>query len=123
MVAIAQLIAVPFFIAAPLVGELKLVVALFVIPAFVGNFYLGPSLALVQTLSPVHMRAVSAAVYMLCLNLIGLGLGPLLIGVLSDLLAPAFGDSALNVALGSFSVILLWAALHFYLCGRALKAQ
>jgi hypothetical protein len=78
---------------------------------------------MVQTLSPVQMRAVSSAVKMLCLNLIGLGLGPLLVGVLSDLLNPLYGEDALSVALAYFSLVGLWGALHFWLCGRALAKQ
>lgn len=78
---------------------------------------------MVQTLSPVQMRAVSSAVKRLCLNLIGLGLGPLLVGVLSDLLSSLYGDDALSVALAYFSLVGLWGSLHFWLCGRALAKQ
>ena len=78
---------------------------------------------MVQTLSPVQMRAVSSAVKMLCLNLIGLGLGPLLVGVLSDFLNPLYGEDALSVALAYFSLVGLWGSLHFWLCGRALAKQ
>jgi MFS family permease len=96
---------------------------LFIIPGFAGNCFLGPTLAMVQTLSPVHMRAVSSAIKMLCLNLIGLGLGPLLVGVLSDGLSPRHGEQALNVALAYFTLVGLWGSLHFWLCGRALAKQ
>ena len=69
------------------------------------------------------MRAVSAAIKMLCLNLIGLGLGPLMVGVLSDLLTPYYGDDALAVGLAYFSLVGFWGALHFFLCARALEKQ
>jgi hypothetical protein len=78
---------------------------------------------MVQTLSPVHMRAVSSAIKMLCLNLICMGLGPLLVGVLSDLLTPYYGDDALSVALAYFTLVGIWGSLHFWLCGRALAKQ
>ena len=42
---------------------------------------------------------------MLFLNLIGMGLGPLLVGVLSDLLTPHYGDDALSVALAYFTLV------------------
>ena len=60
---------------------------------------------------------------MLCLNLIGLGLGPLLVGVLSDFLTPRFGEDALSVSLACFTLLGLWGSLHFWLCGRALAKQ
>ena len=78
---------------------------------------------MVQTLSPVHMRAVSSAIKMLCLNLIGMGLGPLLVGLLSDLITPHHEEGALSVALAYFTLVGLWGSLHFWLCGRALAKQ
>ena len=96
---------------------------LFIIPGFACNCFLGPTSAMVQTLSPVHMRAVSSAIKMLCINLIGLGLGPLLVGVLSDFLSPRYGEEALSVALAYFTLVGLWGSLHFWLCGRALAKQ
>jgi predicted MFS family arabinose efflux permease len=123
LIAAVQLISAPFIFMALLVDQLALALGLFLIPAFTSNFYLGPTLALVQTLAPVSMRAVASAIKMLCLNLVGLGLGPLAIGLLSDHLAPRFGDFSLNLALAIFTVIGLWGALHFWLCGRALAAQ
>ena len=68
---------------------------------------------MVQTLSPVHMRAVSSAIKMLFINLIGLGLGPLLVGVLSDFLSPRYGEDSLSVALAYFTLVGLWGSLHF----------
>ena len=75
---------------------------------------------MIQTLSPPHMRAVSAAIKMLLLNLIGMGLGPLLVGVISDLLAPTHSENTLGVALSYFTIVGLWGSVHFWLCGREL---
>ena len=123
MVAGAMALAIPFWTAAFWVDNLALAMALFIIPAFTGNFYLGPSLALIQTLSPVHMRAVASAIAMFCLNLIGMGLGPLIVGLLSDSLITLFGDASLKIALASFCLLGLWGAFHFVLCGKALTRQ
>ena len=43
--------------------------------------------------------------------------------LLSDALIPLFGDSSLKVALASFSLLGLWGAFHFVLCGKALARQ
>lgn len=123
MIAAAGVVAIPFWIMAFLADNFSLMIALLILPAFTANFYLGPTLALVQTLSPVPMRAVASAIKMLCMNLIGLGLGPLIVGALSDFLHPYYGDSALNVALAIFMLIGFWGAFHFWLCGRALAQQ
>jgi MFS family permease len=123
MLAIVPFISIPLFVLGLLSDDLTTAILLFIIPGFLGNCFLGPSIAMVQTLSPVQMRAVSSAVKMLCLNLIGLGLGPLMVGVLSDLLNPLYGEDALSVALAYFSLVGLWGSLHFWLCGRALAKQ
>jgi hypothetical protein len=62
-------------------------------------------------------------VVMLFINLIGLGLGPLLVGVLSDFLTPSHGEDALGMALAYFSLIGFWGAFHLWKCGRALAKQ
>lgn len=63
--------------------------------------YYGPLLAVTQSVIPPKMRAFSNAVMGLVFNLVGLGLGPLVTGMLSDLLASQFGlgDQSLRYAL------------------------
>ncbi|MDG1387940.1 MAG: MFS transporter, partial [Halioglobus sp.] len=123
MLALVPFISIPFFIMGLFADNLTTAMLLFIIPGFVGNCFLGPTIAMVQTLSPVHMRAVSSAIKMLCINLIGLGMGPLLVGVLSDSLSPRYGEESLSVALAYFTLVGLWGSLHFWLCGRALAKQ
>ena len=120
MLAIVPFFTGPFFIMGLLADDLTTAILLFIIPGFAGNYAIGPTIAMVQTLSPVHMRAVSSAIKMLCLNLIGMGLGPLLVGLLSDLLTPQHGEDALRVALAFFTLVGLWGTVHFWLCARAL---
>jgi MFS family permease len=59
----------------------------------------GPFFATVHTVVPQRMRAVSIATMYLFSNLIGMGLGPLAAGALSDALRPLFGDESLRYAL------------------------
>jgi MFS family permease len=123
MLALVPFVTIPFFIMGLLADNLTTAMLLFIIPGFAANYVIGPTIAMIQTLSPVNMRAVSSAIKMLCLNLIGMGLGPLLVGVLSDLLTPHYGEDALSVALAYFTLVGLWGSLHFWLCGRALAKQ
>ncbi|MBX3594205.1 MAG: MFS transporter [Sphingomonas sp.] len=86
------------------------------------NSYLGPTFALIQGLAPLRMRALWAAVTLLVINLVGLGLGPTLIGVISDLLKPQFGDAqALRLAMLSFAAATPWALFHYWRAGVWLK--
>lgn len=123
MLAVVPFVTIPLFILGMMADNLVTAILLFIIPGFAGNYVIGPTIAMIQTLSPVHMRAVSSAIKMLCLNLIGMGLGPLLVGVLSDLLTPYYGEDALSVALAYFALVGFWGSLHFWLCGQALVKQ
>ena len=121
MIALVQVAMIPLWVLAYQVDSLGPAIWLFLLPALAGNFFLGPTLALIQTLSPVPMRAVAAAIKMFCLNLVGLSLGPFIVGVLSDGLKDQFAQASLAMALSVLAVFSLWSAFHFGLCGRALR--
>lgn len=83
-----------------------------------GSMALGPLLATIQTLVPSSMRAMSVALVYLFANLIGMGLGPVATGALSDALRPMFGNESLRYALVILSPGYFWAAWHAWLAGR-----
>ncbi len=56
-------------------------------------------------------------------SLIGLGLGPQVMGIISDQLQPALKEESLRYAMLIGSMTYLWAALHFYLASRTLRAD
>ena len=60
------------------------------------------------------MRAVAASITMLSVNLVGLGLGPTLIGVLSDVFAPRFGEESLRYALMVVGMLITLSAYFFF---------
>ncbi len=72
----------------------------------------GPLFAIIQTLIPPHMRALSVAVLYLFANLIGMGLGPLMAGVLSDVFRTWAGEQSLRYALLALCPGYLWVAWH-----------
>jgi MFS family permease len=71
-----------------------------------------PIFATIQTLVPGRMRAVAFALVYLFANLIGMGLGPLTTGALSDALHPWAGLESLRYALISLAPGFLWVAWH-----------
>jgi len=81
----------------------------------IGN---GPLFSVIQTLVPDRMRAVSVAVVYLFANLIGMGLGPLATGVLSDKLQPLLGAQSLRFSLVIISPGYLWCAWHLWRASR-----
>jgi len=58
--------------------------------------YMGPFVALTQRLMPVRMRALSASIQFLILNLLGPGAGMSAVGVLNDAYAPRYGEMAIR---------------------------
>ena len=67
--------------------------------SILSGMYLGPAFAMTQGLVTLRMRAVAAAILLFVLNLIGMGLGPTLVGVLSDVLMPTTGEDSIRYAL------------------------
>lgn len=78
------------------------------------NLISGPLFATIQTVVPARMRAMSIALIYLFANLIGMGLGPLASGVLSDVLRPHFGEESLRYALLMLCPGYLWAGWHLW---------
>ncbi|HEY5646628.1 MAG TPA: MFS transporter [Pseudomonadales bacterium] len=120
VVALAKIATVPFSIWFFATTDFRQALLIYLVPAFFGGFYLGPGFAMVQSLMPLRMRAVAAAISLFVGNLVGLGLGPQGVGLLSDLLAPRFGIESLRYALMAFACLNLWAALHYWLASHTL---
>jgi len=81
----------------------------------------GPLFATVQTLVPEHMRAISIALIYLFANLIGLGLGPLLVGALSDAFRHFLGDESLRYALLTLCPGYAWVAWHLLRASQSVE--
>jgi MFS family permease len=77
----------------------------------------GPLLATIQTLVPEHMRAVTFALVYLVANLIGMGLGPLTAGAMSDAFRPWAGDESLRYSLLILAPGYFWCAWHAWRAG------
>ena len=115
---------VPFMIGVYLVPNQYVALFLSFIPGLLFNVYLGTSIATSHGLVGLRMRATASAILFLILNIIGLGLGPWLVGVLSDYLAPTLGVDSLRYAMVYITPIaMLWSATHFYLASKTLRAD
>jgi MFS transporter, Spinster family, sphingosine-1-phosphate transporter len=80
----------------------------------------GPMFAATQTLVPARMRAMSIAIVLFFSNLIGLGLGPLAAGALSDALRAALGEESLRYSLLALCPGYLWCAWHLWRASRTI---
>lgn len=101
-------------------SSLPLVVGAIFFQTIFLNLCIGPSIAASHSLVPAHMRALTSALLFFSLNIIGLGCGPLVVGFLSDVLTPTYGDFSLRYAFtvtyitGIITVILFYLAAQNY---------
>ncbi|MEM0954603.1 MAG: MFS transporter [Pseudomonadota bacterium] len=119
---IAGLISIPFMIGVYTAETAYMALGLAVIPGILSNVYLGNTIATTHGLVGLRMRAMASAILFLIINVIGLGLGPWTIGVVSDWLEPSLGRESLRHAmLYILPVVMFWSVAHFYLASRTLR--
>ena len=102
-------------------------VLLVLIPSYIaGSLWTAPSIALIQSLAPVAMRARASALYVVAANLIGVSMGPLVAGMLSDAFAYLRGGNAalgLRDAMMCLTAFFILAAWHWLKAIRALRQE
>lgn len=119
--AIAWLITAPLYAAGLMSENLVFVWLLLLIPNALNILWLGPVIAAVQQLVEAPKRATASGAFLLINNLIGLGVGPLLIGTISDLFRETYGEDSLRIAALVVLVFYLVAALLMYLASRSIE--
>jgi MFS family permease len=88
------------------------------VSAFLQSIYLGPLIAIAHSLVPASMRALSSAILLFILNLFGLGFGPLVVGIISDLLNPSLGIESLRWALTIILLLSFGSASLFFAAAK-----
>ena len=115
----AAFIAAPFTLMIFLLTDPTAMLLCLSIPVLLFAVHLGPMASAIQGFSPVRMRGVAVAVSLFITNIFSLGLGPQIVGIVSDLLTPRYGLDALRYAIPSVAVgALVWSAWHFFLGAR-----
>lgn len=121
-VAAATLISWVFMVPVYLVSSPLLALAIFVVPATLSNFYLATTIAQTQSLVGLRMRAVASAILFFILNIIGLGLGPQIAGILSDLLAAGSGSESMRYSLLIITAVISpWSAFHYFVAAKHIE--
>ena len=104
-----------------LTTDLLTAILLTTITSFFGGFYLSVSFALNQSLLPPARRALGSALLLFCINIVGLGFGPQLVGILSDYFSADYGVDGLRYALIAVVSLNLWGCFHYFWAGRNLR--
>jgi len=148
--ALGCLLSVPLYILSFMTSSAILATVLLTLASICIFLYYTPSQVVLQNMAQPRMRATVAFVFFLVVGLVGVGLGPTLVGLLSDSFAAhlfTLGDyslrcpggvaraltaglddacqsassAGLRYALIGVSGISLWAALHFLLAARNIR--
>lgn len=112
--AIGMTVAIPLAISAYWMEVWWISLFVLLIPTVLNALYLGPTYSCAQGLVPLRARAMAAAMLLFAQNLIGLGLGPLFFGVLSDLIKPMAGPESVRWVLYGAAVMGLIPSFFFW---------
>jgi predicted MFS family arabinose efflux permease len=118
--AAAFVLTLPCYIVGLLSNSPALAFLLFLPPTALGLMWLGPVITAVQHLAPSTARTTASALFLFINNLIGLGLGSLIIGALSDELAAQLGDESLRYSILAGTGFYVLAALLMAFAARFL---
>jgi MFS family permease len=121
--AIAWFVTAPTFAAGLMAPNLWVAWPLLLIPNALNILWLGPVITAVQHLVPQRMRSTASASFLLINNLIGLGVGPYLIGALSDALKQSYGAEALRYAAVGVTAFYVLAGVLMFLGIKHLRAS
>jgi len=121
--AIAWAITAPTFVAGFFAPSLWVAWPLLLIPNALNILWLGPVITAVQHLVPARMRSTASASFLLINNLIGLGVGPYLIGAISTALKQSYGAESLRYAAAGCTIFYWIAALLMVTCVSRLRSS
>ena len=117
----ATLLALPGMLASLLLASFWQAIVCVFLAAVAWSICNAPIVAAVQSVTAPRMRAVASALGILLTSLLGAGLAPLLVGTLSDLLAPTFAADALRYALLLPALVAPALAVAIYLSSRTIE--
>ena len=136
----AYLVTAPAMTLAYASNSLAVLVGLSFVGQMAATIYLGPTFGALHNMVEPRMRATAVAIMFMVVSLVGIGLGPVLVGVMSDYASHTFygaelakcgGTAAaacsdatfagLRIAMIAASLLYLWPAFHYFRAGSALR--
>ncbi len=121
--AIGMTLAIPIAISAYWVQDWRVALVLILLPTLLNGLYIGPTYSCAQGLVPLRARAMASAVMLFAQNLIGLGLGPLFFGILSDVVKPMAGDESVRWVLYGAALMGLIPSFFFWRASLRLNSE
>ncbi len=121
--AIQSISAIPFMFAFLFIEDTTWALAAFAPFYMLGAMYVGPMLSTTQSLVPNNMRATTSAILLFVLNMVGLGLGPFVVGLMNDLGADRYGPEVIRYSLAVIGAVGGCASILFWITSEHLPAD
>lgn len=118
---VALALGAPALLWATTIDNWQLALPVFGLALGLSIFYLAPSVAVVQALTPPDQRSTASAMLLLILNLLGLGCGPLFVGMVSDAVLAEQGTQSLRIAFYVLVPVFLIAGGVNFVSARVLR--
>jgi predicted MFS family arabinose efflux permease len=143
--ALCLTITAPFYMFGLTITDWRIALPVVGAAALLAFTFYAPTFAAIQNMVEPRMRASASAIVIFFQNLVGMGLGPLFVGMMSDFYAAslyengdfhtdcsgaaaltdaacaAAGSDGIRYAMVTCAVVLFWAALHYFLASRTLR--
>jgi len=119
--ALTLLLAIPLALVAFFASDANTTLLAIILPAFLNSLYLAPCIALTHGIVSVRMRALASAILFFVLNIIGLGFGPFVGGIISDMLQPSLGVDALRWALSNSAIASVLSASCLFMASKSIR--
>ena len=120
---LSMIVGAPLLFWAYSIDDWRWALVVLFVPTIANSLYYGPVYACAQSLVSSRSRAVAASILVFAQNLIGLGLGPLFFGMLSDAIRPVAGADSVRWVLYGAAFLGLIPAFFFWLASRHLNAE
>ena len=119
---LALVVGAPCLVFAFWVDSINMHLFLLTIYIIAAGVYLGPSFAAAQTLAPINMRAMSTALFFFFLNIIALGGGPTITGIISQMLTPEHGElMGLRLAITCLAIPYALSIIAFFIAAKTMR--
>ena len=116
-------ISLPFFLGFLFAPTWQTAMICLIVPHLMNNMYLAPAITVVQNAVPASRRGISGAILLFILNLIGLGGGPVFVGLVADHFKPEFGVVALRYGLLALVPFYALTILAHLIASRSIKSD
>ncbi len=122
--ALVFLLAVPATYVAVNVESANLSFVFLGVLTFASTFYYGPTFAMMQALASDRMRAMAVAIFLLVSGIFGIGLGPVFVGTVSDMISGGVQEREADGITGAIAItgcFSIWSAFHFWRAGQCVR--